>query len=146
MALFDLPPKPEPRFWTFLTRLGFALFVVAVLWVLIVFFWPMESSVPFDSAVWKANATAATWDVRSAMRQDLMRRIKTERWSHARTLSELGPADNSQTAERLSYTLGHRRGAWPFRQGRMLTGFDLLSLTIAFDENGIAVGAQASMP
>jgi len=143
MSLFDLPPKPEPRFWKWLTYLGAVLFFGSLILFALLFFWPVEGDRPFDSGVWKENSNTLEMNVRTSMRKDLAVRIKAERWTPERVRSELGEADIHKSEERLTYSLGRRRGAWPFRRFGFLTSFDPWIFHIYFNEHGVAIHADA---
>lgn len=145
MALFDLPPKPEPQFWKWLTRLGAVLSFGSVMYLALLLFWPAEGDRPFDSAVWKENINTLDLNIRTSMRKDLVERIKKERWSPARVVTELGAGDVYvlNNCQRMEYALGHRRGAWPFRSFGVMTAFDPCVLQIHFDENGVFLNANA---
>lgn len=146
MALFDLPPKPQPRFWTLLDRLGLVLFLTCVIGFPLLLFWPAEGDRPFDAAAWKANSNTGHMNVRTSMRKDLVERLKKERWSPARLVSELGAGDvyTHDRGQRMAFAMGHRRGAWPFRSFGFMTAFDPWMLHIYFDENGAFLDVRAS--
>lgn len=143
MALFDLPPKPQHRFWTLLDRMGLVLLLTCVIGFPLLLFWPAEGDRPFDTEAWKQNPNAMEMNIRTSMRIDLVQRIEVERWTRERVRSELGAPYAAPSEERWTYPLGRRRGAWPFRPFGFMTSFDSWSLYIYFDAKGVVVDAHA---
>jgi hypothetical protein len=135
-----LNPSTFDRWFHSITML---LPVVFVTWFLVMICWPVEGQIPFDSNAWKQSIQEPTINVRTRMKDDLVRRIKTERWTVQRVKDELGPANESDNPQRLTYPLGRRRGMWPFPSAGFLTSFDPWHLMIYLDEIGTVQGAQA---
>jgi hypothetical protein len=131
------------KFDRWFQRLMMLLPVAFVTWFIVMICWPVEGQIPFDSKMWIQSSQDSSASIRTRMKDDLVSRLKTERWTAQRVKDELGPAIELENAARLNYELGRRRGMWPFPSTGFLTSFDTWRLMILLDESGIVKDAQA---